>query len=137
MPPTSSDASCSRRARLLAPSPALADQEQAGVSSHRVPKVGVRAAVLRGAALLALERGDEAESALTEAVAGAERIAYPHGAWQALGLLAELKRRAGALTEADAYATRQRALVERLTLSLREPELRRQLMAVAAPGVER
>ncbi len=62
---------------------------------------------------------------------GADRIGYPRAAWQALGLLAELKRRAGKLTEADAYATRQRALVERLALSLREPELRQQLIAVA------
>jgi tetratricopeptide (TPR) repeat protein len=117
---------------------ALADEEEAAVSRHQVPKVGVRAALLRGAALLDLERAGEAESSLTGALASADRIGYPRGAWQALGLLAELKRRAGQVTEAETYATRRRAVVERLALSLREPELRQQLIAVAtAPRPDR
>ena len=57
--------------------------ELQGAQRHRVAKVEARALTLRGAALLALERRDEAEASLREGVALAERIGYLRGAWHA------------------------------------------------------
>jgi hypothetical protein len=74
---------------------AAAEAELQGAQRHRVVKVEARALTLRGAALLALERRDEAEASLAASVALAERIGHLRGAWHAHALLAELARRAG------------------------------------------
>ena len=47
-----------------------------------------RALILRGASLTALDRPDEADAALAEAIRIADTISYPNAAWRALGLRA-------------------------------------------------
>jgi class 3 adenylate cyclase/tetratricopeptide (TPR) repeat protein len=112
---------------------ALADDELERARRHRAPKIEARALDLRGRALLMLERPDEAAAALAAAVGVGERIGYPRVIWQALGVLAELKRRRGQAGEAAADAARQRALVDDLARSLPEGELRARLLRTARP----
>jgi tetratricopeptide (TPR) repeat protein len=109
----------------------LADEEAAAARRHRVPKVEARALVLRGDALAVLARHDEAVAAFAAAVEIAEAIGYPRAAWQALGGLAALARRAGKTAEADRHAARRRALVGAAVRSLPEPELRLALEVAA------
>ena len=108
---------------------ALAEEEAAGARRHRVPKVEARALVLRADALAMLERRDEAEVALTGALDLAETIAYPRGAWQALGGLTDLARRAGRAADAARHAARRRDVVAAAARSLDVPDLRRDLEA--------
>jgi len=110
---------------------AVADEELAGARRHRVAKVEARALALRGDVLLVLERRTEAEAALAEAVAIAERIAYPRGAWIALHTLIESKQRAGRAVEAAALAARRAALIERAARSLEDAALREELVVAA------
>jgi DNA-binding NtrC family response regulator/tetratricopeptide (TPR) repeat protein len=106
---------------------AHAEAELAGAREHHVSKVEARALVLRGEALLVLERRDEAVAALHEAAATARRIAYPRAAWQALGLLAEARRQSGETGAAAELAAERDALVARAARSLADDELRRAL----------
>jgi tetratricopeptide (TPR) repeat protein len=108
---------------------AHAADETAGARRHRVTKVEARALVLRGEALLAMDRRADAEAALSEAVTIADGIAYPRAAWAALGVMAELKRREGAATDAERHASRRRALVAEAARSLGDAELRAALEA--------
>ncbi len=108
-----------------------AEAQIQGARRHRVPKVEARALTLRGAALLALERRDEAEASLRAGVALAERIGYLRGAWCAYGLLAEHARRGGRADAAGALAAQARAAVERAAASLADADLRRRLLATA------
>jgi hypothetical protein len=94
-------------------------------------KVEARALALRGEALAAMDRRVEAEAALSEAVRIAEAIGYPRAAWAALGLMAEVKRRSGALADAEHHAASRRALVAQAAQSLGAGELRRALEASA------
>jgi hypothetical protein len=110
---------------------ARADEEAEGARRHRVPKVEARALVLRGEALAMLERVDDAEAALVAAVARADAIGYPRAAWQALGLLADLARRAGRTADAERHAARRRAVVAAAARSLATTDLRRDLEAAA------
>jgi tetratricopeptide (TPR) repeat protein len=110
---------------------ALADEEATGARRHRVPKVEARALVLRGDALVVLERRDEATAALTEAVRIADAIGYPRAAWQALVGLAEVARQAGRTAEAERHAARRRDVVAAAARSLGDAELRRALQASA------
>ena len=111
---------------------ALADQESAGARKHRVPKVEARALVLRGDALLVLDRRDEATAALRDAVRIADAIGYPRAAWGALAGLADVARRAGNGAEAARHAERRRALVGAAAHSLGDAELRRHLETIVA-----
>jgi DNA-binding NtrC family response regulator/tetratricopeptide (TPR) repeat protein len=108
-----------------------AETQLASARGHQVPKVEARALILRGEALLLLERGDEAAVALADAVATARRIGYPRAAWAALGLLAETKRRAGETGEAARLTAERDALVDAAARSLADAELRRALAATA------
>jgi hypothetical protein len=110
---------------------AAAQAELEGARRHRVPKVEARALTLRGAALLALERRDDAAASLRDGAALAERIGYVRGAWQAHRLLAEHARRAGESAAATAHAARAGAAAERAAASLGDADLRRRLIDTA------
>ena len=110
---------------------AAADEELAGARRHGVAKIEAHALALRGRALLTVERGAEADAALTEAVTIADRIAYPRGAWVALQTLIETKRRAGRAGEVEALTARHAALVEHAARSLADASLRQDLVATA------
>jgi class 3 adenylate cyclase/tetratricopeptide (TPR) repeat protein len=108
---------------------AQADRELAGALAHRAPKLEARALGLRGAALLVEDRRDEAEAALSQAIAVANRISYPRASWSALGLLAELERRRGQSEKATAHTARAQALRDLVAGSLPDG-LRRTLWAL-------
>jgi len=110
---------------------AAAEIELQGAQHHRVVKVEARALTLRAAALLALERRDEAEASLAASVALAERIGHLRGAWHAHGLLAEVARRAGRTAVAAAHTEHAHAAAERAAASLADADLRRRLIASA------
>ncbi|HSP97984.1 MAG TPA: sigma 54-interacting transcriptional regulator [Candidatus Dormibacteraeota bacterium] len=103
------------------------DQELAGARRHHAPKLEGRALLQRGVALLALERPDDAEASLRDALAIAERIGYARGVADAANELATLARRAGRSAEADAHAARAADMVHRLAATLTDPTLRRRL----------
>lgn len=107
------------------PETALAhgSEELTRARRHFAPKVEARALDLRGRALLAMDRRDEAEAALAEAVTVADRIGYPRIAWQALLALAATKQRAGAAAAATALAHRSQAIVDNLLVALPDPDL--------------
>ncbi|HJQ82476.1 MAG TPA: AAA family ATPase, partial [Candidatus Binatia bacterium] len=108
---------------------AAAEGQLAGARRHRVTKVEARALLLRGEALLVLERRDDAESALREAVRIAEAIEYPRAVWQALRLLGELARRTGRPRERDEIDARRRAVLDGAAGSLHDRDLERELRA--------
>ncbi|HBZ70687.1 MAG TPA: hypothetical protein DEP35_13520 [Deltaproteobacteria bacterium] len=111
---------------------AHADHEFAGALRHRAPKLEARALGLRGAALLLEDRREEAEAALSQAVAVADRIAYPCASWSALLLLAELERRRGHDDSAAAYLARAQSLRDVVAASLPEAALRKSLWRARA-----
>jgi tetratricopeptide (TPR) repeat protein len=111
---------------------AIADEQLEGARRHRVTKIEARALALRGQVLLVLERGAEAEVELAEAVAIADRIAYPRGAWVALRTLIEAKRRAGRSAEVETLVARRGALVDRAARSLADRTLRQELVVAAS-----
>jgi tetratricopeptide (TPR) repeat protein len=111
---------------------AYADDELAGAGRHHIPKVQSRALILRGEALIALERAEEADLALAEAVRIAAAISYPRGAWRALGTRVALARRLGRPDDVARHATAQRALIATAIRSLDDLGLRRMLEGAAA-----
>ncbi len=114
---------------------AHADAEIAGARRHRAPKVEARALVLRGEALVRLERRADAEHALAEAVRVAGAIHYPRAAWQALGLLAELARRRRDGAALARYGAQHRALIAAAVRSVDDPALARTLYEAASAVV--
>jgi len=104
---------------------ALADDEHAGARTHRVPKAEARALVVRGRALLALDRRAEARDALERAAAVAERIGYPRAVVDAHKLLAVLAGRAGDAETAARAAARAADVGARLGATLADDDLRR------------
>jgi class 3 adenylate cyclase/tetratricopeptide (TPR) repeat protein len=111
---------------------AAAETELDSARHFGAQKLEMRAQALRARALLALDRGDEAEQAVAASLSVAEAIAYPAGRWRALRLQAEIARRRGRTADADAAEHALRATVERLAASLPDDELRRALYAAAA-----
>jgi class 3 adenylate cyclase/tetratricopeptide (TPR) repeat protein len=114
---------------------AHADGELAGARRHRARKLEARALELRGRALLAEDRREDASVALGEALTVAGAIGYPPTQWRALRLLGEIARRAGRPADAQIHAARRRALVEPLANALPD-DLRRALYATAGVGPE-
>jgi DNA-binding NtrC family response regulator/tetratricopeptide (TPR) repeat protein len=106
-----------------------AEAQLQGARRYRVPKVEARALTQRGAALLALERADEAEVSLREGVTIAARIGYLRGIWEAHRLLAERASRGGAAAAAARHAAEARAAAERGASSLADDGLRRRMIA--------
>ena len=107
---------------------AAADDELRAAQQHRAPKVEARALALRGSSWLALDRRDEADAALREALTIAERIGYQRGVWVAYHRLAETSRRAGSLDTARAHAAQAQRIAERAAQSLADGTLRGQLL---------
>jgi tetratricopeptide (TPR) repeat protein len=112
---------------------AHADDELRGAEHHRAPKVQARALILRGASLTALDRLDEADAALAEAVRIADTISYPNAAWRALGLRATLAQRLGNAADAERHAAAQRALIGAALRTLPDAGLRRALESTVVP----
>lgn len=108
---------------------AQAELELEGARRYRAPKVEARALTARGAALLALERRDDAAASLREAAAIAERIGYRRGIWQAQSLLAEHARRTGDTAAATALAAHIQSALATTAASLPRDDLRRRLLA--------
>ncbi|HSV08510.1 MAG TPA: sigma 54-interacting transcriptional regulator [Candidatus Binatus sp.] len=104
-----------------------AEEELAGARRHHVTKVEARALVLRGEALVAMDRRQDAEPALREAARVAEAIGYPRAVWQALRLESEVARRAGRQSEVEHVEARRRAVLVKVAGSLEDEELRRDL----------
>lgn len=104
-----------------------ADAELAGARRHHAPKLEARALVLRGEALLVLDRRDDAGAVLSEALRIADAIAYPRAAREACRLAAEAARRAGHTTDVGGYTARHDALVAAAVRSLDDRDLRRTL----------
>jgi DNA-binding NtrC family response regulator/tetratricopeptide (TPR) repeat protein len=107
---------------------ARADDELRGARQHRAPKLAARALALRAAALLALDRRDDADAALREALAIAEQIGYRRAVVHGHRLLAESARRSGHAAAAAAHAAQARVVSEQLAGSLTNDELRRHLL---------
>ena len=107
---------------------ARADDELRGARQHRAPKLAARALALRAAALLALDRRDEVDVALREALAIAEQIGHRRAVVQAHRLLAETARRSGHAAAAAAHAAQARVVSEQLAGSLTNEDLRRHLL---------
>ena len=89
-----------------------------GARRYSVQKVEARAQELRGRALLLLDRREEAEAALRDALDVAARIEYPAVLWRALSLSGELARRTGDTAEAERRFGRARSLVEEKALTV-------------------
>jgi class 3 adenylate cyclase len=113
---------------------AAAGRELEAARRLEARKLEVRAQNLEAAALLALERLDEAEPAIAGALEVARAIEYPAGEWRALRLLAEAARRRG---QQDARAEAEHRIatrVDALAAALPDDDLRRALYAaVSAP----
>jgi tetratricopeptide (TPR) repeat protein len=126
----------SGRAALVARRPAealaAALQELEGARRHQAPKLEARAQALAGEALLGMDRREEAEAALREAVRIGEAIAYPRIVWQGLGLLGEVARRAGHTEDAARTVARRQAVIGRVAASLADAELRAAFATSAA-----
>jgi tetratricopeptide (TPR) repeat protein len=115
---------------------AHAEREIAAARHHAAAKLEARAFMLRAQALSALERRDDALASTAHLLAIAERIGYAHASWQGLSLAAELERRAGRPERAEACTARCSVLVDVLTRSLPDSELRRRLrVSAAAPAL--
>ncbi len=104
---------------------AAADAELAGARRFHAPKVEARAKVLRGEALLVLDRRDDAEESLADAARIAAEIAYPRALWQALRLLADVARRGGRSDDAARADARRREVVAAAARSLVDGDLRK------------
>jgi DNA-binding NtrC family response regulator len=112
---------------------AAAEAELAGARRFQAAKVTARAQLLRGEALLAMDRRPEAEAALREAARLADAIAYPRAAWQALAALGEAARRDGRADEAARLGARRQAVLDAALASLADADLRRALARSTAP----
>jgi class 3 adenylate cyclase/tetratricopeptide (TPR) repeat protein len=114
------------------PEQALAhgEVELAGAREHGILKVQARAHELRGRACVAMDRRDEAQEMLRDALEVAEGIEYPPVIWRSRSLLAELAGRGGRAAEAERHAAGARELVERLSGALSDAALRREFAAL-------
>jgi tetratricopeptide (TPR) repeat protein len=96
----------------------LATQELEGARRQGLRKLEARALDATARALLALDRREDARGAGEEAVALAQRIAYPRLVWRGSSVLAEIARRQGRSSDATALVARRDAVVETLVATL-------------------
>jgi class 3 adenylate cyclase/tetratricopeptide (TPR) repeat protein len=109
----------------------LASEELAGARRQRSKKLEARALELRARALLTLDRREETQRVLGDALAVARGIGYPPGVWRSLSLQAELARRCGDASAAERLGSESKGLVTRLAGSLPETALRDEFGALA------
>jgi tetratricopeptide (TPR) repeat protein len=87
-------------------------------------KIEARALELRGRILVFMDRREEAENSLREALAITTRIEHPPVAWRALSLMGEITRRRGNRELAERHFGELRSLVESTASSIERDELR-------------
>ena len=109
----------------------LASEEVDGARRQHSKKLEARALELRGRALLTLDRREEAQRVLGDALTLARGIGYPPVVWRSLSLQAELARRSGDESAAERLASESSGLVTRLAGSLPETSLRDEFGALA------
>ena len=108
----------------------LLQQELLGARKVEARKIEARALELDGRALVTVDARDEAEASLRGALEIASQIEYPPVIWRTRSLLAELARRRGNGSEAEAEAARAQSLVESLAANLSDPDLQRDFRAL-------
>jgi class 3 adenylate cyclase len=111
-----------------------ADHELVGARRIEARKLEVRAQNLRAAALLALERLDDADAAIDDALTTAASIVYPAGEWRTLRLRTIAARRRSRRDVADEADRRLSERVTALAATLGDEDLRRALYAAAGVG---
>ena len=107
------------------------EEEAVGGRSNGSRKVEARALELRGRALLHMDDRDAARKALHVALKLARTIGYPPVQWRALSLLGEIDRRQGDGSAADDSLDRAAGIIENLSGSLEQAELRRRFLALS------
>jgi len=100
------------------------DAEIAGARDRFAQKIEARGLELRGRILVFMDRREEAENSLREALAIATRIEHPPVAWRALSLMGEVARRQGDSELAERRFGEVRSLVESTASSIERDELR-------------
>ena len=85
---------------------------------------------LRGRILVFMDRREEAERSLREALAIATHIEHPPVAWRALSLIGEVARRQGDSELAARHFSEVRTVVEKKASSIERDELRNGLRAM-------
>ena len=106
------------------------DAEIAGARERVAQKIEARALELRGRILVFMDRREEAENALREALVIATRIEHPPVTWRALSLTGEVARRQGNREIAERHFHEVRSLVESKASSIERDELRNGLLAM-------
>jgi Flp pilus assembly protein TadD len=107
------------------------DAEIAGARVRFAQKIEARGLELRGRILVFMDRREEAENSLREALAIATRIEHPPVAWRTLSLLGEIARRQGDGELAERHFAEVRALVESTASAIDRDELRSGLRGMA------
>jgi tetratricopeptide (TPR) repeat protein len=100
------------------------DAEIAGARERFAQKIEARGLELRGRILVFMDRREEAENSLREALTIATRIEHPPVAWRALSLMGEVARRQGNSKHAERHFSDVRTLVENTASSIERDELR-------------
>jgi len=106
------------------------DAEISGARERFAQKIEARGLELRGRTLAFMDRRDEAENSLLEALAIATRIEHPPIAWRALSLMGEVARRRGDTDLAERHFGEVGALVESKLSSIGRSELRSEFRAM-------
>jgi tetratricopeptide (TPR) repeat protein len=88
----------------------LAAQELEGAQQHGARKLEARALELNGRALLALDRREDSEAALLDAISVAAELGYRPVQWRSFALLSELARRRELTDERQRYHASMRTL---------------------------
>ena len=105
--------------------------EIAGARQRPVPKIEARALELSGRILLTMDRRDEAEASLRQALDVTTRIQHPSVAWRSLSLLGEIARRGGHDDAAQQHFAAARQLVESKAPGVPREELRSEFRSLA------
>jgi hypothetical protein len=104
--------------------------EISGARERFSQKIEARGLELRGRTLVFMDRRDEAENALREALAITTRIEHPPVAWRALSLMGEVARRRGDTDLAERHFGEVGTLVESKLSSIGRSELRSEFRAM-------
>jgi tetratricopeptide (TPR) repeat protein len=100
------------------------DAEIVGARERTARKIEARGLELRGRTLVFMDRREEAENSLREALVITTNIEHPPIAWRALSLMGEIARRRGDRELADRHFHEVRTLIEIKSASIERDELR-------------